>query len=202
MEQNTERYPKTGYVTIVLIVINIIVWLVLEIMGDTENAQFMYEHGAMYPPAIYEGHEYWRFFSAAFLHFGAEHLANNMLILGCAGFYLEEALGRLRYFILYVAAAFGSSILSYLEMCSSNDFAVSAGASGAIFGVIGGLLWVVIRHKGHYESLTTRGMIFMICLSLYYGITTAGVDNWGHIGGLIMGFFFSIILYWRKAQKH
>ena len=85
-------------------------------------------------------------------------------------------------------------------MCHSNEYAVSAGASGAIFAVIGGLLWVVIRHKGKYESLTTRGMFFMIALCLYYGISTAGVDNWSHLGGLVIGFILSIILY-RPRRK-
>ena len=66
--------------------------------------------------------------------------------------------------------------------------AVSAGASGAIFGIIGGLLWIVIVNKGHYEKLTGKGLIFMIILIFYYGITEGNVDNWDHLGGLICGF--------------
>jgi rhomboid protease GluP len=80
-------------------------------------------------------------------------------------------------------------------MYLSGDYAVSAGASGAVFGIFGGLLWVVIRNKGKYADLNTKGILFMIVLCLYYGISTAGVDNWGHIGGLLTGFVASIILY-------
>jgi rhomboid protease GluP len=85
-------------------------------------------------------------------------------------------------------------------MIRTGDYAVAAGASGAIFGIIGGLFWIVIRHKGNYEDLTWKGMIFMIALSLYYGIASGEVDNWGHIGGLLMGFLLCMILY-RKQRK-
>jgi len=66
--------------------------------------------------------------------------------------------------------------------------------------IIGALLWIVIIHKGRYESLTGKGLLFMIVISLYYGITSVDVDNWAHIGGLAMGFVLAIILY-RKPRK-
>ena len=192
---------RPNWVTIMLIAVNVIVFIVLEIIGDTENAEFMYLHGASYPEAIYEDGEYWRFFTAAFLHFGLDHLLNNMVILGCAGHFLEEALGHGKYLLLYLISAVGSNFISYEQMCRSNEYAVSAGASGAIFAVIGGLLWVVIRHRGRYETLTARGMAFMIVMCLYYGISTAGVDNWSHLGGLTFGFVFCMILYRPKRKK-
>ena len=67
--------------------------------------------------------------------------------------------------------------MSYLQMLHSGDYAVAAGASGAIFGIIGALLWIVILHKGRYETLTGKGLLFMIVISLYYGISSGGVDN-------------------------
>ena len=102
--------------------------------------------------------------------------------------------------MFYVISGFGGSILSYLQMCYSGDYAVSAGASGAIFGIIGGLLWIVIRHKGRYETLTGKGLLFMIVISLYYGVRSGDVDNWGHLGGLLMGFLMGIILYRKRAK--
>ena len=192
---------RPNWVTIMLIVINVIVFIALEIIGDTENAEFMYLHGASFPKAIYEDGEYWRLLTAAFLHFGLDHLLNNMVILGCAGHFLEESLGHGKYLLLYLISAVGSNYISYEQMCRSNEYAVSAGASGAIFAVIGGLLWVVIRHRGRYETLTARGMVFMIVMCLYYGISTAGVDNWSHLGGLIFGFALCVILYRPKRKN-
>lgn len=187
------------YVTIAFVAINVIVYLLMELVGDTENSDFMIQMGAVWPPYVKNG-EYWRLLTATFMHFGFEHILNNMLILACAGPILEQALGHVRYLCLYLLAGVGGSTLSYLQMLQKAEYEVSAGASGAIFGIIGALLWIVIVHKGHYETLTGRGLLFMIVISLYYGITSGDVDNWAHIGGLLMGFVIAIILY-RKPRK-
>ena len=71
--------------TIALVVVNVITYLVLEWLGDTTNGFFMAEHGAMYPDFIRINHEWWRIITAGFLHFGAVHLVNNMVILYCMG---------------------------------------------------------------------------------------------------------------------
>lgn len=196
------RYFVKNYgVTAALIAVNILVFVILEIIGSTEDAQFMQEHGAVYPPCLMNDGEYWRLFTATFMHFGIMHLLNNMVMLAAAGRILENAMGHVRYLILYFTAGLGGSTLSYLQMEHSNDYAVSAGASGAIFGIIGALVWVVVVHKGRYENLTRQGLIVMIVLSLYYGVSSGEVDNWGHIGGLIVGFACCIILYRRKKQN-
>lgn len=188
-------------ITISLIIINVIIYLMLEIMGSTDNISFMMQYGAVYPPLIVEKGEYWRFFTATLMHFGFDHLLNNMVILGAAGQVLEKALGKIKYILLYFIAGIGGCVLSYLQMIHSGDYAVAAGASGSIFGIIGALAWILILHKGRYESLTGRGMIIMIVISLYYGVTTGDVDNWGHIGGFVMGFVLSIIFYRRNTKE-
>jgi rhomboid protease GluP len=187
-------------ITVGLVVLNLLVYVLLEIGGDTvHDMDYMIRWGAVWPKNVTNG-EYWRLLTATFMHFGFEHILNNMFVLVCAGPILEKALGPVRYLILYLIAGVGGSTLSYLQMLHSGNYAVSAGASGAIFGIIGALLWIVIRHKGRYETLTGKGLLFMIALSLYYGITNGEVDNWGHIGGLLMGFLMGVILY-RKPRK-
>lgn len=187
------------FVTITFVAINVIVYLLLELVGDTENSNFMIQMGAVWPPYVKDG-EYWRLLTATFMHFGFEHILNNMLVLACAGSILEQGLGHIKYLFLYLIAGVGGSALSYLQMLQNGENSVSAGASGAIFGIIGALLWIVIVHKGRYETLTGRGLLFMIVISLYYGMTSGDVDNWAHIGGLLMGFVLAVILY-RKPCK-
>lgn len=187
------------FVTITFVAINVIVYLLLELVGDTENSNFMIQMGAVWPPYVKDG-EYWRLLTATFMHFGFEHILNNMLVLACAGPILEQGLGHIKYLFLYLIAGVGGSTLSYLQMLQNGENSVSAGASGAIFGIIGALLWIVIVHKGRYETLTGRGLLFMIVISLYYGMTSGDVDNWAHIGGLLMGFVLAVILY-RKPRK-
>ena len=81
------------------------------------------------------------------------------------------------------------------------DYSISAGASGAIFGIIGALLYVAIRNRGRIGDISGKGLAFMIIISLYYGFSSSGVDNLAHIGGLITGFVSGIFLYWKGNCK-
>lgn len=187
--------------TILLVIINVVVFFTLSFMGMTEDAVFMLKHGAMYTPVVQASGEYYRLFTSMFLHFGFEHLMNNMLILLVMGMVLEPQLGTVKYLILYLLSGFGGNVISAGWEWMTNDYAVSAGASGAIFGIIGGLLYITIRNRGRIGNLTERGLIFMIILSLYYGFTSSGVDNMAHIGGLLSGFIVGILLYRKPKQE-
>ena len=91
--------------------------------------------------------------------------------------------------------------MSYAIMLHNNDYAVSAGASGAIFGMVGALVWIVIANRGFYEGISRQQVIFMVILMIYYGVSTSGVDNWDHLGGLAGGFIISIVLYRKKRYN-
>lgn len=192
---------KLPFITLGVIFINVLVYLVMELAGDTKDALFIATYGGMYPTFLIYNGQWWRLFSAGFIHFGAAHLVNNMVILYCMGLRLEHTVGHLRMFVIYMISLLGGSLLSCAGMIYTGDYAVSAGASGAIFGVIGGFLWALLLHRGHLEGISAKGMLFMILLMIYYGITSNGIDNWGHIGGLITGFLITAILYHRKYQK-
>ncbi len=186
--------------TVGLIVVNIAVFLILSLFGDTENAYFMLEHGAMYDPAIIEGHEYYRILTSMFLHFGIQHLLNNMVLLGALGWNLELEIGRVRFLIIYFGSGIMGNLLSLFWDVSRGESVVSAGASGAIFGLMGALLYVVIANRGRLGRLSGRGMLFMVVLSLYFGFSSSGVDNFAHIGGLAGGFIMAVLLYRRKKE--
>lgn len=200
-KDNIKRIRNLPYITAGIAFINIAIYLILEIMGDTEDASFISSHGGMNPYFVLYYNEWWRILTACFIHFGAVHLLNNMVIFCCVGSRLERATGHLKFMVVYLVSGISGGLLSYAVMLQTGDYAVSAGASGAVFGTIGGLLWAVIYHRGCFEGLTTRGMIFMIVLSLYFGFSTIGVDNWSHIGGIVSGFLITAVLYHRKYQK-
>lgn len=184
-------------VNVVLIVVNILVWLVLCTQGDTRSAQFMYEHGAMFPTDVLNGDGY-RLFSAMFLHFGAEHLISNMFMQYFLGNMLLRALSQWKFALIYLLAGIGGNITSLVMMFVTGDFAVAAGASGAIYGVIGALLWVVLRNGGKFESISVPRMLLAVAVYIVYGFTTEGVDAWAHLGGMVAGFVAAILLYRRK----
>ena len=191
---------KKAYVNGILIAANVLYFLFLEVIGSTENAGFMYAHGALLAPAVLLDGEYYRLFTAMFMHFGISHIINNMLVLFVLGDNLERALGHVKYLIFYLACGVGSNWFSmYLK--GMDSLTVSAGASGAIFGVIGGLLYAVMVNKGQLEDLSTRQLVVMIAFSLYFGFTSSGVDNMAHVSGLVVGILMGVILYRRPKKK-
>lgn len=198
MERNTIKAPCT----IAFIVVNVIVFLFLSFKGMTEDGMFLLEHGAMYVPYMIGNGEYYRIFTSMFLHFGFDHLLNNMVILAAIGWNLEEEIGHIKFAILYLLSGLGGNVLSAYWDIHVGDYAISAGASGAIFGVIGALLYVAIRNRGRIGDISGRGLVFMVILSLYYGYSSGGVDNMAHIGGLITGFVLSVLLYRKKNRKY
>lgn len=188
-------------VTIALVVINIAVFLYLSLFGMTEDAVYMLEHGAMYVPYIAEQEEYYRLFTCMFLHFDISHLMNNMVMLFFLGSVLEEELGKWKYILLYFISGLGGNMLSYVMELNAVEFVVSAGASGAIFGIIGGLFYVVLRNHGRLRGVSGRGIVFMVVCSLYHGFTSTGIDNMAHIGGLLSGFLIAVLVYRKNCPK-
>ena len=179
----------------VLLILNIVIFLIAEIMGGTQNLEVMLEVGAAYPPYIVERGEYYRIFTCMFLHFGMEHLVNNMLALFVLGGRLERTVGKIRFILIYLLGGIAGNILSLVLEMKTGEFNVSAGASGAVFAVTGALIYVVIKHRGRVEDLSTRQILIMAAFSLYFGFTSAGVDNAAHVGGLAAGFILTMLFY-------
>ena len=192
---------RPAYINGVLIAVNILYFFWLEFHGSTENAAFMVEHGAMYVPLVVREGEYYRLLTAVFMHFGISHLVNNMVILFVLGDNLERALGKVKYLVFYLICGVGANVFSMVVSIREYELAVSAGAWGAIFGVIGGLLYVVIRNRGRLEDLSTRQLALFVACSLYFGFTSTGIDNAAHVGGLVLGFLLAAIFYRNPGRR-
>ena len=147
---------KKELVTVGLILINIIVFLAVECTGSSQNTMHMLDCGAAYTPMIIEGGEYYRLFTCMFLHFGIEHLLNNMLVLFVLGSRLERVIGKMKFLIIYIVGGLLGNVISVLIELKSMDFAVSAGASGAVFAVMGAMIYIVIRKDGSEICLQDR----------------------------------------------
>lgn len=202
---------KIPVVTVFLVVINIFIWLALQWIGDTRDGEFMLQYGASYYPYVVENGEWWRLITCVFLHFDADHLINNMVMLGIMGMSLEQTIGAIPYGILYLASGLCGSLVSLYEEMRFADYAISAGASGAVFGVVGGLVAWAIWHRGTVAGMNIKKLLTMVVFSLGYGFFTVGVDNWGHIGGLLGGFIVGCIYgiiskipkpFWKRFQAY
>ncbi len=185
----------------ILVAVNVLVFIALSLGGMTEDAYYMYEKGAMYVPAMIYEREYYRLFASMFMHFGFEHLLNNMISLFFIGKYVEPLVGKFRFLCIYLLSGIGGNILSFLFEYYTMDYSVSAGASGAVFGLTGALLCLVLLNHGRIGTITKQGMFCMVALSLYNGFSSPGVNNAAHVGGLVVGFLITGLLCWKSYRK-
>ena len=86
-----------------------------------------------------------------------------------------------------------SQFPSLISVIGEND--IVAGASGAIFGIVGGMVIVILVNKGRYHGISAKRMLFMAAITLYFGFATAGTDNVGHVGGFVAGIILTFFSY-------
>lgn len=192
-------YKKMTPANTIIVFINILIFIFIELSGQLGDLLLM--SGAMEWKSIFLDGEYYRIITCMFLHFGISHLFGNMLFLFLIGAYLERVVGTVRYLILYFGAGVGSGIFSLLYYRQQNANIMSAGASGALFGVVGALLYIIIRNRGKLEELSWRSFLIMIVGTISVGFFSDNVDNAAHIGGLVSGFLLGIFCYLPRRKK-
>lgn len=181
-----------GPVTVSMAIINILVFIILSFKGSTLDAAFMLNHGAMIPESLYNGNWY-QLITSMFSHFGIRHLASNMFVLCLLGSMLEKRVGKVSFFIIYILSGIGGNIISAAHNFSTGKYVISAGASGAVFGVMGALVSVVILNRGRLGNLTTQKIMIFVGLSLFQGFSSQGIDNLAHVGGVITGIIVAFL---------
>ena len=162
-----------------LLLVNLIVFLVLLRGGGSENQLVLLKWGAKSNDLIWEG-EWWRFVTPVFIHMGWVHLIGNGVVLFFFGRLLETLVGTVRFLSIYVIAGVCGVIAGF---CFHDQ--LSAGASGAIFGLFGGLLAFVELNRSACTTLRSRDLIgFCVWVGflLLLGFQHRNIDNWAHVG--------------------
>jgi len=156
--------------------------------------------GANFGPATQDG-QWWRLVSAMFVHFGLFHLGMNMLALWDGGRLVERMYGHWRFLVIYFVAGIAGNVASLVVQGSG---AVSAGASGAIFGVYGALLAYVWLERGRIHGIDFRwlfwGALAFMVLAISLGFVIPGIDNAAHLGGLTTGTLTGFALMPRRGR--
>ena len=176
---------RKPYLTYTLLAINVVMFGLAQLAGGTEDPDVLLDFGAMFGPLISQG-EYWRLLTAMFLHSGFMHLGFNALALFIFGQSVERSYGHAPFFLIYVLAGLAGSVTSYLF----NSIAIAAGASGAIFGVVGALAAFLLLQRrtfGKHAQNSLIGLAVIVAINVIIGLTTPGIDNWAHGGGLVAG---------------
>lgn len=168
--------------TYILIGINTILFVLMYILGNgSDDALTLLKFGASVPNLIREG-EYYRLLTSAFLHIGFLHFLFNNYALYVIGSQLESFFGKTKYLIIYLGSAIFGNLMSLLFTNS-----ISAGASGAIFGLLGALLYFGYHYRVYLGTVVKSQIIPLIIINLGIGFAMSGVNNAAHIGGLIGG---------------
>lgn len=179
---------KKPIVTYSLIFICILVFILMYVLGNgsTDNYTLLV-FGANVDTLTKNG-DYYRLFTSMFLHIGILHLLCNMYSLYIIGKEVENVFGKVKYLIIYLLSGIAGSILSL----AFNHNTICAGASGAIFGLLGALLYFGYYYRTYLGATLTRSIIPVIVLNLIIGFTSSGIDNAAHIGGLVGGILIAM----------
>lgn len=177
------RFRDLPYVSATLVIINIIVFLACIFTGE-----LLYNLGGVDRLGIVLNHEYGRLFWSLFLHDGTDHLFNNMIILFFLGAMLEKETGHISLAVIYFLSGIGGNVLSLLNKIATDSNSLSIGASGAVFGLDGLMLALVLFSQDFRNIASPMRVALMIALSLYNGFMASNIDNAAHVGGLVTGF--------------
>lgn len=158
-------------------------------------------NGVLYGPAIVFLHQYWRFLTPVFFHFGLMHYAVNSIVLYYMGEQIEALYGHTRFLIIYLGTGIMGNLMSF---AFNTPGIVSAGSSTALFGLFGSfiILGVHFRHNQVIEGLVKQFTLFLV-LSFAFGMFDQSIDIWGHVGGLVGGVLIgNFIGLPRPAKKY
>lgn len=173
---------KKPIVTYGLIIINVLYFIAMYILGNgSTDAATLLKFGANYGTLVKMG-EWYRLFTSIFIHIGVLHLLCNMYSLYIIGSQLESFFGRWKYLLIYILSGVVGNLFSVLLTSG-----ISAGASGAIFGLFGALLYFGYHYRIYLGTVIKSQIIPLILLNLLIGFMSPGIDNAAHIGGLIAG---------------
>lgn len=184
------RVPRGDYVTLGLIGINTAIYLLGLISGSADDVALRF---GMWPIGIALQDEWGRLITAAFLHGGLLHLAFNMYVLYLLGPALERALGHIRFAAVYLVAALGGSVASYVFSPANT---LSVGASGAIFGLMAAFLVVGNRYRNDVSQIAV-----LLAVNVGIGFIVPGIDWRAHLGGAVAGAAVAAVLAYAPRQN-
>ena len=179
---------KKPTATYSLILICILIFILMYILGNgSEDTYTLLKFGANLDVLTKNG-QYYRLFTSMFLHIGIIHLLCNMYSLYIIGREVEIVFTKKKYLIIYLLSGIAGSILSL----AFNHNTVCAGASGAIFGLLGALLYFGYYYRAYLGASVTRSILPVVIINLIIGFASTGIDNAAHIGGLVGGILIAM----------
>lgn len=191
---------RSASAVLVLILLNVLAFLFEISVGDLNDPEILHRVGALDPYAVVAQGEYWRLFTALFLHGGFTHLLFNVFALYVLGPPLEQAIGTVRFAVCYLISGLASSAgVVGLMVLGFVQVAELVGASGCIMGIVGAWAGFLLRHRHVPQAKQRLGNVVMIIvIQIAFDLSTPQVSMAAHLCGLIAGFFLGLILAPRR----
>ncbi len=203
----TERLAKLPWITIVLIAMNTVIFLCSDLVFFERQEEIAF-YMSLNPVLVLRHGEYWRLLTSMFYHFSIDHLVYNMIMLYMMGAILEPFYGRVRYFVLFFVSGLVADAASLwyngIVLPKERAFSFSAGASGAVYGLIGGFAAIYLFRRNALPAWEKRRLMIAVLFLLFGSIFDTGIGHEAHFGGffggLLLGCVYCMILK-RKAKK-
>lgn len=191
---------KRNYMTFGIVAVLFLVFIAETLIGGSESTSVLLKMGAMYNPAVVVEGQWWRLFTAQFLHIGIMHIASNAIMIYYIGQYAEPIFGHWRFLVLYLLSGTGGSLLT---LAFGSDQAISAGASTALFGILGAMACVGFKNReSDILSFLGRQALALAIINIVLDLFMPDVDLLGHLGGLISGGLLAIAFGDRTYQNY
>lgn len=187
MNINFERLSQAK-VTSGLMIINIIVFILMTLSGGSENIENLIRFGANSKILVAEG-EWWRLFTASFIHIGFFHILFNMYFFYSLGPVFERLFGSMNFLIIYLIAGIFGNLLSF---AFGSPYTISAGASTSLYGMLGLAIGLMATYRDD-EIIRSFGASFIsvVVINVIYSLLAPGVGIYGHLGGFVAGFLLA-----------
>lgn len=199
MDQKNSFRQSSIRGTIIVISVCVVMFLLECVMGGSQNTTTLMRLGAMNNIAVAVAHQWWRLFTAQFLHIGVWHLVTNIVMIYYMGTLIEPSLGLTRFLTIYLLSGIGGNLFSF---AFGSDTSVSAGASTALFGLFGAVVALGLRHRDNPTAAFAARQAFVLALiNLAIDLFLPNIDIWGHLGGLVFGFLLEFLLADRFFKK-
>ncbi len=188
-------------VNTILLLLNILIFVIMENKRSSLGEAAFVVYGGCEWRSIYYGGEYYRLLTAMFIHFGFDHLLSNMICLFVLGPEVEKIYGKIRYLLIYLISGIGAGVVSSLYYMNEGKLVYSAGASGAIYGIIGAML-VGLYFEKKIDGAHVMGRILMMILMVVFSEQiNVDVDYIAHLGGLVVGFMSSALVSYIQYNR-
>ena len=199
--QKKDGKDRLPVVSFILVGLNLLIYFIMyHGINSSQCVELIQKFGLLWTRVLENG-EVYRLFTSMFLHFDIGHVFNNMLTLFFVGQLLEQVIPMIKYIMIYLGAGIIGGIVSMGYHMYIQENVLSVGASGAVFGLIGAMIYIAVRYRNQLIQISMHQIVLFLILSVATGLGEQNIDNAAHVGGFLGGILLAAILVKNQNNK-